>query len=160
MDAAPSDAQPGGQRVAPGFAGRAPITPQDVQSWSRSQARQEPAAAAGIESAGASPSERSAARTEGGVLSAEDIAERVAKVLPDGSLPPAELAKARQLESERILERSKLAAALVQPPVQDPSPNVSSEPPAAALPQGTLPATAPHNMPTLSGTASGVAASR
>jgi hypothetical protein len=46
------------------------------------------------------------------VLSPEEIQRRVEKILPDGSMPEDQLAAAREAEAKRILERSKIAAAL------------------------------------------------
>jgi hypothetical protein len=46
------------------------------------------------------------------VLSADEIARRVEKILPDGSMPDDQLAVAREAEAKKILERSKIAAGL------------------------------------------------
>jgi hypothetical protein len=156
-EAARSDAQPSAQHAAPGFEGRAPITPQDVHGWARAPAQRQTGAATELESAEASPGEASAHASEGGVLSAEEIARRVDQLLPDGSQPPEALARARQLESQRILERSRLAAALVQPRVQEPNPDASSQQPAVALPPASPPAQPAGSMSTMSGTGNGAA---
>jgi hypothetical protein len=58
------------------------------------------------------PSEPAAEDAE--ILSAEEIQERVEKILPDGSMPEDELARAREAEARRILERSKIAAGLAR----------------------------------------------
>ena len=89
-------------------------------------AASEPAFTAEGDGDAGSPSGRGTQATvEGGVLTPQEIARRVEKALPDGSLPPDELAAARKAQADLILQRSKTAAGLTHPRTE-PSVSASS----------------------------------
>ena len=133
-EAVPSDGRSVGQRAERDSDAQTPLDPEAERSGpidlgSRQQAPTAPDSenapelpepAFSVDGAGhvGSPSAGDAQAPEGGeglgVLDPQEIERRAEKAYPDGSLQPDELAKARGIEADRILQKSKIAAGLAR----------------------------------------------